>query len=1275
MKILHTADWHIGSFKGPEENGINLRGEDTIECLNELIRVAQKEKPDLILVSGDIFHQAEIWQGRSHKEVLKARSIILELSKTTNNIIVMRGTPNHDSEEAFLELKAHFEFIDNVHIVSDNEVVKLDNVDIVAIPGFDKGIYRAKISGLSKEEENIVFTKQLEEWITELKKECNNSNLNILMSHYTVVGCNTESGQIQLIAQNEPVITQEILLDSDYDLVAMGHIHRPQKIKGLKNVYYSGAINAMNFNDEGQKRGFWIHEFDNNQYIDSKFYKTPYREFKTIRWGTSELDRVISSQEELSSMFLAEDIADKIVRIIYTCTPEQRKALNTASIENALHKAGAFWMSDMAMEKSEMTNKIELSGQSDPKRNLKYYLKEKQLEDEDINRVLEKANPIIDEIMADVSTTAMFGSFEPVEIEVKNYRNYVEQKFSFRDISFCTINGQNGSGKSSLFMDAILDCLYEEPREGELTGWIRKDAKAKSGMISFTFKIGVKTFRVVRTRTKSGKATLNLSELIDEEWVDKSKEKYRDTQEEIVKIIGMDSLTFKACVLIMQDQYGIFLEANKEDRMGVLSNLMGLGIYSNMEGIARNKALEVKRIIAGKKKTIEIHNNTLNSYGNPNLEKKELGSKIKIKQEELALLNKQKEEKLLVLKMKSELEKQYAKSIEVIVNLEKKQLEDKELLKQIQEGLKKCDDFLKEEEKIKANVEKYSALIEQEKAIKEKVLIYQTKSEDLKKIEIAIKGEQEQKAKIQKELEKLNIELQQIGELKEKSEIEEKVKQYQEKKNRYEELMKLSVKIKEFELKLEKEKSILKEINIECDKQISEIQAEEKNLLKKVEILKSAGCVDIDNAECRFLKDAKEAQVLLKDYKSKYEKIYELRDKKLEERNRIIDEIQKEIKNLGYSDEAMLELKKECTELEKYEKLLKEVEEKESKKKLILTSLEHIKNNALEIEKRINNSEQRYKEIKVEVKEYQEIEKTYSTIIVELEKLKTYVEVANKIPVIKERRKNGEEKLQQIEKEITEREEQLKKEKEEKEKLPKIDMDLSRIRTEVNKLEVESKNINAELEKTQLELGAVEQKLKDSIRLKEEIVVIEKEIKNDAEELNDYELLKIAFSQDGIPHQIIRSLIPQLTEVANVILGQMTEGKTGIELKTERVLKSNSNKEVVALDIFIEEYGKSVLPYLSKSGGEKVKASLAVILALAEIKSSVAGVKLGMLFIDEPPFLDSDGIQAYCDAMETIQRRYNNIKIMAITHDPTMKARFPQSIDVIKTEEGSRIIF
>ena len=58
MKILHTADWHLGTFRSPVKDGVNLRTEDTKRCLDELIRVANEEKPDYSLVSGDIFHVA-----------------------------------------------------------------------------------------------------------------------------------------------------------------------------------------------------------------------------------------------------------------------------------------------------------------------------------------------------------------------------------------------------------------------------------------------------------------------------------------------------------------------------------------------------------------------------------------------------------------------------------------------------------------------------------------------------------------------------------------------------------------------------------------------------------------------------------------------------------------------------------------------------------------------------------------------------------------------------------------------------------------------------------------------------------------------------------------------------------------------------------------------------------------------------------------------------------------------------------------------------------------
>ena len=128
-----------------------------------------------------------------------------------------------------------------------------------------------------------------------------------------------------------------------------------------------------------------------------------------------------------------------------------------------------------------------------------------------------------------------------------------------------------------------------------------------------------------------------------------------------------------------------------------------------------------------------------------------------------------------------------------------------------------------------------------------------------------------------------------------------------------------------------------------------------------------------------------------------------------------------------------------------------------------------------------------------------------------------------------------------------------------------------------------------------------------------------------------------------------------------------------VEFVTEKALKSNSKKEVTTLDIIINDSSTGRLPYMSRSGGERVKSALSVILALSEIKSSKAGVQLGFLAIDEPPFLDAEGTQAYCRALEAIQTRYPDTKVLAISHDETFKARFPQSVTVYKDEAGSHV--
>ena len=137
MKILHTADWHIGDYKGPTEDGVNLRFKDIENCLGYMINVAQGEKPDVVCISGDIFNQEQVGPLRYSKEMLLAYRTIAALANTSKLVIVMRGTPNHDGAGQYDVLEEMFKDDIRVQVITKPQVLATPIADFVAIPGFD----------------------------------------------------------------------------------------------------------------------------------------------------------------------------------------------------------------------------------------------------------------------------------------------------------------------------------------------------------------------------------------------------------------------------------------------------------------------------------------------------------------------------------------------------------------------------------------------------------------------------------------------------------------------------------------------------------------------------------------------------------------------------------------------------------------------------------------------------------------------------------------------------------------------------------------------------------------------------------------------------------------------------------------------------------------------------------------------------------------------------------------------------------------------------------
>lgn len=1279
IKILHTADWHIGQFNGPTVNGENARFLDICKCLDALVENAKKEKPDFIIFAGDMFHQARVWSDRGLKESQTAIGYIRVLEKIAP-VVIVRGTPNHDSSEQFKMLETAFTDDDSVIICTKPEAIPVysyggKQITIAALPGFDRGYFRAKMPGLDKSEENEIFTQYIDTLIKGLKAQCADTIPSVLVTHYTVEGANMESGQTAFFSQFEPCVYLPTLNAAEFDISLFGHIHRPQQLSDCKNTFYCGAVSQLNFNDEGQQRGFYIHELeDNGKLLGSAFVELPTREFYTLHLQDKDIEDfnaggTLSVDEE--------EISGKIIRVLYNCTDEHNKALNKTLMEQCLYEDGAFWVQEITPQKIEITvSKNALNEDDTPEENLKAYLAEHGFSDGDAGRITSRAIPIIHEALEKSLTLKKTGVFVPVETEVKNYRNYRDEKFNFDGIRFCTINGENGAGKSSLFMDAMCDCLFEETREGDISGWISNAEDARSGSIKFTFKMGEETYRVTRTRMKSGKATLNLAELVDGEWTDRSCEKMRDTQQEILNTIGMDSLTLKATALIMQDQYGLFLTADKDARMSILGNILGLSAYDDMYSRAFSRATETNREIRSlKDKTAILLDGVRDD--------KEIAAEIIEAQtalDGLTGVKKAAEERAASMQLALSVMEDAANRI-VSLNAKIMTAKGKKAAAEAsittQQGIvMMADNTLSRRADIEAGVAEYKRELEHEKSLLEA----KTKTEALTERVIAVGNEYDAAQEFLKQTERqkqtaIDTRLNPAKALlNEETELTKAHMQYEETKKQLAELEAVRT---EYDAAM----VVVREAQAAAEKarRDGEAGTNERNiriaaLRRRAELLETNNCQYAAEVQCSFLKDALEAKGqidgALKDF----------------------DDYQSEmIDTVNAADKALLEAKAAVPDSYSPEKetalrsVLRGLEASERKYNDMSAARERLKAAEEVVAKydmQIAEQKQRVKDILTDLKRIEaerdalcDAMAEYTAVVERIKVLAVYLEDEKKLPVAEEQKRTALARIEELRQSVVEYDQSIMEmEKERAAEQPKT-MGSEILSKQYSEASTEVAKIDRDIQEVNRKIGLLERMKAEAEAKRKQAAALLKQTDDKSQEAADLEILKQAFSQDGIPHNIVRSIIPILEATATNILGQMSGGKMSVECVMEKTLKSNSKKEITALDIVINDSVTGRLPYLSRSGGERVKSALAFILALAEIKSTKAGVQLGFLFIDEPPFLDSQGMSAYCDALEAIQTRYSDLKVMAITHDAEMKSRFPQSVDIVKTAEGSKVIY
>ncbi len=284
MKILHTGDWHLGKVI----NEFSLLP-DQKYILSKFFDIVSLEQPDVIIISGDIYDRSI--PPKEAVELLNATltRIIEEFSIPT---LIVSG--NHDSQERLsfgnkvLEHKKLY--IEGVISSNIKKVILEDefgNVNFYLLPYVHPVLIRNLLNDDSIHDHSDAFNAL----IKQIKDDFNPNERNVLINHNFIIYSNEENE----LSESERSLSiggtdfVDVTLIEDFDYVALGHLHRTQKVK-KDNIRYSGSLLKYSFSEHDSDKGVVIVDLKQKGEFNYHFVKlTPLKDMKIIKGKLNDL--------------------------------------------------------------------------------------------------------------------------------------------------------------------------------------------------------------------------------------------------------------------------------------------------------------------------------------------------------------------------------------------------------------------------------------------------------------------------------------------------------------------------------------------------------------------------------------------------------------------------------------------------------------------------------------------------------------------------------------------------------------------------------------------------------------------------------------------------------------------------------------------------------------------------------------------------------------------------------------------------------------------------
>ncbi|TQS75364.1 exonuclease SbcCD subunit D [Ornithinibacillus gellani] len=285
MKIIHTADWHLGKIV----QGVYMT-EDQQYILDQFVKAVEKEQPDVVIIAGDLYDRAV-----PPTEAVHLLDDVLKRIVQSLHIPVLAIAGNHDSP-ARLDFGSSMMKANGLHMVgrfdkNQQPVILHDDYGAVhfhLVPYADPSVIRQELRDDTIRSHHDAAHAIVRHLLANRDEQARHVYIgHLFATPYGEAEENSSDSERPLSIGGAEYVDARIF--SPFHYSALGHLHQAHYV-GEEKIRYAGSILKYSISEERHQKGYLVVELDDqgNTEIEKRLLE-PRRDMRTIEGTIDEI--------------------------------------------------------------------------------------------------------------------------------------------------------------------------------------------------------------------------------------------------------------------------------------------------------------------------------------------------------------------------------------------------------------------------------------------------------------------------------------------------------------------------------------------------------------------------------------------------------------------------------------------------------------------------------------------------------------------------------------------------------------------------------------------------------------------------------------------------------------------------------------------------------------------------------------------------------------------------------------------------------------------------